>query len=415
MAPNELAETLIPNSKTNDEAATVSISYDPKLFIQTRISKQSSSIVAGRPYYPNLFVDKNDVLKSIIYTTLHILFHHGNNDVDRLQKDITPTLEVKRVSGGLTNALYQVSGFSRVIDLDFESEYDFDSVLVRVFGAEGIIDRDVETATFAALADNGIAPSYYGRFGNGRLEGFLDNCIPLKLTDFHISETNLEIAVKMAELHAGFKVPSELKEWHNEDEPGLWNQLFSWMEQAKSITVYKTNKDNDRARSLLDLNTMEKELNWIRSIISDESVVGFCHNDLLPANVMKHESSGAVKLIDFEYGGVNFIAFDIANHFNEWAGGPENDEGRTNYDLFPSLEQQKAFISTYVTTISRSNHIDEKKVDLLLNEVKAFVLANHLYWGLWAINQAAIEGTEGFDYFAYGMNRFNRYFEAKNK
>ena len=45
------------------------------------------------------------------------------------------------VKGGVTNTLYRV-GDGRT------------SVLVRVFGAEGLIDRDLETETFAALAEH---------------------------------------------------------------------------------------------------------------------------------------------------------------------------------------------------------------------------------------------------------------------
>jgi len=245
------------------------------------------------------------------------------------------------------------------------------------------------------------------------LEGFLDNYVPLTLSDFQVSETYQEIAVKMAELHSGFSVPNELKEWHNEEEPGLWGQLYSWMEQAKGIKVYKTESDNERAASLLDLDALERELNWVKTIVSDESKVGFSHNDLLSGNIMKNELNGAIKLIDFEYGGVNFIAFDIANHFNEWAGGPDNAAGKTDYSLFPSKEQQRDFISSYVRSASGSEEADDEKTELLMGEVKAFLLANHLYWGLWAVNQAAVEGTEEFDYLAYAVNRFNRFFETK--
>ena len=46
----------------------------------------------------------------------------------------------------------------------------------------------------------------------------------------------------------------------------------------------------------------------------------FCHNDLLCGNIMVNDSTAAITLIDFEYGGTNFRGFDIANHFNEWAG-----------------------------------------------------------------------------------------------
>ncbi len=373
--------------------------YEPKEFIEAR-TKQVSAIVAGSPYDPAIKVEINNDT-SIINAALGIIFH----DEEDIGESLREKLTVKTVTGGITNALYCVSGF--------DSVKDYSSVLVRVFGAEGMIDRDVETCAFAALSDSNIAPPYYGRFGNGRLEGFLDNYVPLTLADFQVSQTYQDIAVKMAELHSGFTVPNELKKWHNEDEPGLWGQLYSWMGQAKGIKVYKTESDNDRAASLLDLDTLEKELNWVKTIISDESKVGFSHNDLLPANIMKNELNGAIKLIDFEYGGVNFIAFDIANHFNEWAGGPDNAAGKTDYSLFPSKEQQRDFISSYVQAASASEEANDEKIELLMDEVKAFLLANHLYWGLWAVNQAAVEGTEEFDYLAYAVNRFNRFFETK--
>ena len=33
-----------------------------------------------------------------------------------------------------------------------------------------------------------------------------------------------------------------------------------------------------------------------------------------------NENTDEVKFIDFEYADANYQAFDIANHFNEWAG-----------------------------------------------------------------------------------------------
>jgi len=412
MAPKKSAEAMLPASNDNTDAETKEgYNYDPNQFINARSTNEITT-VANRPYHPMLKVDSKD-MKSIVHAALVLLFHNDNNIDDEKMKNMKDQLTTKVVTGGITNALYRISGFS-----SFNKDYD--SVLVRIFGAEGMIDRDVETSTFAALSDCGIAPPYYGRFSNGRLEGWLDGYVPLKLTDLQVQETNEAIALNMAKLHSSFHVPDELRKWHNQEEPGLWSQLFSWMEQAKGITVYKTELDNERAKALLDLNKLEKELHKVKSGVPDDSQVGFCHNDLLPANIMRHENSGEVKLIDFEYGGVNFIAFDIANHLNEYAGGPDNDAGQTNYDLFPSLEQQKHFISTYVqagltstSTSTTSTCADESKIESFIQEVNIFVLANHLYWGLWAVNQAAVEGTDEFDYLAYAVNRFNRYYETK--
>ena len=56
---------------------------------------------------------------------------------------------VKTIKGGITNDLYLVSSpsFDRV---------EGRGVLVRLFGGEGVIDRDKETSTYAALCKEGI-------------------------------------------------------------------------------------------------------------------------------------------------------------------------------------------------------------------------------------------------------------------
>jgi ethanolamine kinase len=396
----------------------------PIEFINARKSKQVA-LVESRPYYPELFVTKSNEddpssnlahsHSSLISTALSIIFHDSSTPSQLAEK-----LEVKAVTGGITNALYVISGFSPI--------QPYDSVLIRVFGAEGMIDRDVETSSFASLAEQKIAPQYFGRFGNGRLEGWLKNHSALMLMDLQTKSNAEAIAKQMAHLHYGYKIPEYLREWHDEAKPGLWTQLNDWMSQAKAIDPkhgYKSKGDEDRAERLIDLSKMEKELAWLaESIISPDSKVAFCHNDLLSANIMKDRETGEIKFIDFEYGGVNFIGFDIANHFNEHAGGPEKKSGEPDYSMYPSDARQNLFISTYVKTSrglakGSSNGdlmtTEEEDIENLSKEVNGFVLINHIYWGLWAVNQAAIEGTEDFDYLAYAWHRFVRYFENKEE
>lgn len=427
----------------------------PKDFALARISNKAVTIVEHRPYYPQLFVqlessnaafssgqENNDPSSldalnmtttashnshsKTVTTTCHshssilsavsaILFH---DDDTAPPDDFVNSLKIKTITGGITNALYCITGFSPV--------KSYDSVLLRVFGAEGMIDRDVETCTFAKLAESGIAPHYYGRFANGRIEGWLDNFSPLVVMDFQMKSNMDAIAKQMARLHHGFRIPDELKEWHDRSKPGLWDQIFSWMEQAKRIDPqngYKSKGDSERAKRLLNLLQMEQELVWVKeSVVPPDSQVAFCHNDLLPANIMKHSETGEIRLIDFEYGGVNFVGFDIANHFNEFAGGTEKKSGEPDYSLFPDESEQRLFISAYVqeslSMIGTEGIQDvliwqENEIQKLLQQVHAFVLVNHLYWGLWAINQAASQGTETFDYLAYAWYRWNRFTEEK--
>ena len=278
----------------------------PSDYVQSReIAEQGdryfATLVDGRPYLPNLAVDASDVasvcsaaLVSVIFS-VHIAAKMNAQDVDKggalaseqaelqtiatsidwdLVHGAVPELLCTKVTGGITNALFRVSGFEKLKPAisstaaalnggsnggapgDLSSLVDFDSVLVRIFGAEGMINRDVETSTYAALCNADIAYRYLGRFGNGRIEGWLDGYVPLKCTDLTHDGTSLEIAKEMARLHCLFEVPEgELKDHHFGPEldvitVGLWDQLSSWMEQAKGYAQFKTPHDTERVKKL---------------------------------------------------------------------------------------------------------------------------------------------------------------------
>jgi ethanolamine kinase len=385
----------------------------PKDFIEARNNNQIT-IVDGKPYYPSLIADP-DQDASVLSSALKILLHDSSLSDESIKK-LEDCLTLKKVTGGITNNLFQISGFIQDVE---DVPFDFNSCLVRVFGAEGMIDRDVETCTFAHLANADIAPRYLGRGSNFRVEGWLDRYSPLGVLDLQQRANSEKVAVQMAKLHS-FQVPDELKEWHDEKKPAVWDQLYAWLQQAKDITTYKTQGDDARSNRLINLDTIEKELNWVKdNVVPADASVAFCHNDALAANIMKHDETGEVRLIDFEYGGVNFIGFDIANHFNEYAGGTDKKNGEPDYSLLPDEIRQKGFITTYVQArrnLGKKSEVSEDdEVDILLNEVKGFVLVNHLYWGLWAVNQAANEGTESFDYIAFSHHRFQQYLVEKEE
>lgn len=484
----------------------------PSDYIQSReLAKQNNNgqffttLADGRPYLPNMAVDASNptsvcnaavttVLLSVFLaakmnattvdeggelatakttsTALKTMTQSDNINWQSLFDQSLPQLTCTKVTGGITNALFRVSGFeslqatiasvlqTKLLNNEYcidklTSLFDFDSVLIRIFGAEGMINRDVETSTYAALCNADIAYRYLGRFNNGRVEGWLDGYVPLKCTDLTHDGTSLEIAKEMARLHSLFDVPEgELRDHHFGAEldvitVGLWDQLSSWMEQAKGYSEFKTAYDTERVKKL-ELDTIEMEVqNFITSYTSSssdngdsgdstasicgsapkkgnkkESGIVFCHNDLLAANIMIHPESSKIQLIDFEYGGTNYAAFDIANHFNEHAGGTSVEEnGVTDYTRFPDPDRQKNFCVEYVRTTKRlesmKSGLTESDADEngeatdLLGQVQKFILVNHLYWGLWAVNQAAEEGCDEFDYITYATNRFKEFHAKK--
>lgn len=50
-----------------------------------------------------------------------------------------------------------------------------------------------------------------------------------------------------------------------------------------------------------------------------------------------------INFIDYEYGCYNYAAFDIANHFNEWAGFD------CEFEQCPSEQVKREWISAYLS------------------------------------------------------------------
>ena len=103
------------------------------------------------------------------------------------------SISVTTVQGGITNKLFRCEIFPNKDDNSISRV-----VLVRVFGAEGLIDREIETMQFLALYLAGLGPPYYGRFANGRVEGFYEGCRTLTPVDLSKPDLSCKIAVQMA-------------------------------------------------------------------------------------------------------------------------------------------------------------------------------------------------------------------------
>jgi ethanolamine kinase len=381
-----------------------------------------------------------------------------NNAKDTSGADVV----VQRVPGGATNRLYKVG----------------DQYLVRLFGGtEGLIDRDEETYYYTRLCRLNLAPHYYGRFANGRIEGWLNNMRTLHTDE--MVHYRIPIAQAMGKLHRA----NLWDDHHDEDvdnadvittnggvvtataadatttkkaavtppAPSVWIQLDRWLRQAESLQHVADDKDEIR---LADIRT---NLSLLKEYMQRfPCAVGFCHNDCLAANILTYENNDNnnnghenrhdfVQLIDFEYGGYNYCSFDIANHWNEYAGGPPTCTDPNYETKMPTDLQQRHFLRVYRRAVALEGgggrdgragkgtdeeHEDEgddadddPALSVLWQEVRFFLLVNHLYWGLWAVVQAGGDGgtetttaaaTSTYDYRRYGRNRIARYFADRD-
>lgn len=295
-------------------------------------------------------------------------------------------VEVSEVGGGITNALYAL----RAPELP--------TVLVRIYGrnTEAVIDREAENQLFARLSRLGFAPPYLGRFENGRLEGFLEG--HRTLTPGELDAHQPAIARTLARLH-------EIPPARQEDR--LWRTLEGWMGTANRL--YFEGEDAARHEAL-DLRGAAGELNrlartWSEALAREPVGAGaraatevvLSHNDLLAGNILVHEETGEARFIDYEYGASAPAAFDIANHLCEYAGF-DSDFARN----FPPRARRERFVGLYLE--ARRLPAGPEEVAVFTDHVDFLVLVDHLWWGSWAVVQAA-NSTIDFDFLEYARLR----------
>ncbi|XP_036433614.1 ethanolamine kinase 1 [Colossoma macropomum] len=281
-----------------------------------------------------------------------------------------------------------------------------DVVLVRIYGnkTELFVDRENEVKSFRVLQAHRCAPRLYCTFDNGLCYEFLEG---MALEPEHIRSPSIFrlIARQLAKYHAIHA--------HN----GWVPQSDLWLKMGKFFSLVPTHFDDPDKNQRLSSEvpsaaSLREELVWLQQNLSKlGSPVVLCHNDLLCKNIIYRQAGGNVKFIDYEYAGYNYQAYDIGNHFNEFAGLNEVD-----YSLYPerSLQLQwlRAYLEAYKEYKQQGTQVSSTEVEVLYVQVNRFALASHFFWGLWALIQAQYS-TIDFDFLGYAVLRFNQYFKMK--
>ncbi|XP_044261990.1 ethanolamine kinase 2 [Tribolium madens] len=302
-------------------------------------------------------------------------------------------IEFKLLTDGITNKLVGCSG---------EGVEEEETVLVRIYGnkTDLLIDRKAETRNILLLSSLNLAPSLYATFENGLAYQFVPGCT---LTPTTVKEPKIAhlVATQMGKLHK-VQVPDI-----SNPQPFLWTKIRNFLdlvpEQFSDITK------NERYRKIGPRKTqIEQELIFLQSILSEEKCpIVFCHNDLLLGNVIYNSDKNQVTFIDYEYANYNYQAFDIANHFLEFAGVENVDYGN-----YPTREFQIFWLKNYLNEFKPD--FSQSELELLLNQVDKFTLASHLFWGIWALIQTE-HSDIAFDFLGYAVVRFSEYFKKKEE
>ncbi|XP_068652761.1 probable ethanolamine kinase isoform X1 [Aristolochia californica] len=297
---------------------------------------------------------------------------------------------VETVSGGITNLLLKVS----------VREENGDNVLltVRLYGpnTEYVIDRKRELQAIRYLSAAGFGAKLLGIFANGMVQSFI-NARTLSPPDMSKPKLASEIARQLRKFHQ-VEIPGS-------KEPQLWNDIFKFLETASGLKFDESEKQ--AKYDTIAFTEVRKEVMELKGLtdLLDAPVV-YAHNDLLSGNLMLNDDEGKLYFIDFEYGSYSYRGYDIANHFNEYAGFD------CDYTLYPAKDAQHHFFRHYLQP-DNPQEVSDEDLEAIYIETNAFALASHLYWALWALIQAKVSPID-FDYLDYFFLRYNEYNKRKD-
>jgi len=300
-------------------------------------------------------------------------------------EDVDPTsIRLRVMTGGLSNKLYKAS----IPTL---------SVMVRIFGegTELLIDRQKEAVLSRELYRNELASRYYGDFVNGCVYGFIRG-VTLTQQQIHEEKYYTLIAKELARWHSvDLKIPKSMSRTIT-----VFRQTKEWaqlcMSDPKLVKHFST----------IDMDFYAAELAKLEQHLYIGDSLVFCHNDLLPGNVILDPSGTKVSFIDYEYSSFNPFYFDIANHFIEWAFDYES--GTVDWKFYPTPEQQRAFITIYLNARSTNNEVDEEVLEQTVRLVEEYSLVGFLFWGFWGILQTNNSNID-YDYKAFTHARFKAF------
>lgn len=161
----------------------------------------------------------------------------------------------------------------------------------------------------------------------------------------------------------------------------------------------------------------------------------------------------AIKLIDYEYAGINCVAFDIANHWCEFAADYDTvTPHKLDFSKLPTTGRQAEFVDAYVASLARvhaSLATSQDDLDIINAKItkaqkaagvnaerplpeeasralalgggalddlstklqaaaRAYIPVSHMAWGLWGLIQAK-SSTIDFNYVEYATQRLNEF------
>jgi choline kinase len=281
-------DVVLDNSKTLLYSGGTAVDNDSRPYLSRTVSTRER--------------DAWKMFKREIIKIAHTLRLRGWRRVPLDQPD---TINVERLSGALTNAVYVVSPSKNLTNVDEDNERPRKSkprkLLLRIYGSQvdHLIDRESELQVLRRLSKKRIGPRLLGTFKNGRFEEFV-NALALEPADLRIPEISRLIAKRVRELHDGI----ELQDSEIQAGPFVWQNINKWMARAERIVSWLESAVKEGSATLNTLSVknrfvgsdftlfkqaLQKYQLWLDQIYKGNEEIKerlvFAHNDVRASNM----------------------------------------------------------------------------------------------------------------------------------
>lgn len=215
-------------------------------------------------------------------------------------------LQLKRISGGLSNFLYYVrlpdqqSGssprpssncYKRARKDSYTNMLEPKEVLLRIYGqthGESALESMLtESVVFTLLSERKLGPKLHGIFPGGRIEQYIP-ARALMTSELSDPKISLKIAEKMAAIHSLDIPVSKEPDW-------LWNTMNRWLKSVEAtLKTFEKDQTNGNKRiagdEIITSLNLRAEVEWLKSVVDKEDhPVVFSHNDLQEGNILLRE------------------------------------------------------------------------------------------------------------------------------
>lgn len=265
--------------------------------------------------------------------------------------------KVDKLTGGISNQIYRISSDN------------IGSILLRIYGEkmDSLINRNQEINIFKFVSDNNISPKLLGLIDNGRFEEYIQ---AKPLDDKMIITYRTQIITKIKKINS-LTYQGDLLCW---DRLEKWNQII----KDKNLPDYQ----NDIDKMLEKFSNLPQDHIFMKQV--------FCHNDLLPSNILLDNDEN-IHIIDYEYAGINYLGFEIANHV-------------IYYD-FENIKNQETEVYNFV-----KEYLDRDPTMIDLEIMEFFIKLTYLTWLLWGLISIVSSNDENeYDFNEYVNICFRNY------